>query len=340
MIIVINDVRVYYHPAFSLSIGIGAISLEMRSDAWCAKIIEIMLNLDSEKHLYMFAGKGGVGKTTCAAVTALHLASSGKRTLIISTDPSPSVRDIFEVTSRENRVKVADNLFLEEIREDDVKARWKKKFGPEVYEVISAYIPVEKDFIDYFAEAPGISDEFMLDYIRELVLNRDFDHIVWDTAPSGHTLRLLKMPGIFISHMNAAVKVYSRLKKGHESGRSIFTILSSWKKMSQDLVDFLRANTQYTLVAIPEALSVLQVEGILKDLKGEGLVVGQIIVNNVLKSYEGEFLKARHDMQQRYIQQLTDTYGKTVGITELCLLPGEARGIASLRKLDKALFGD
>lgn len=296
-----------------------------------------MLNLADNKHLYMFAGKGGVGKTTCAAVTALHLASLGKRTLIISTDPSPSIADIFEVRGARERVEVAKDLYLEEIRLDDVRARWKKKFGAEVYEVISAYIPIGEDFLDYFADAPGIGNEFMLDYIRELVEGREFDCIVWDTAPGGHTISLLKLPEQFIDHMNAAVKAYSRLKKG-ESGRSIFTILSSWKQLSQKVLDFLRSNTQFILVTIPEALALFQVENILGELGKHGFMVNQIIINNVLRSTDGDFLRARSEMQQRYIREMVCTYGGTIGITQLHQLAGEARGIASLRELEKILF--
>ncbi len=298
-----------------------------------------MLSLDADKHLYMFAGKGGVGKTTCAAVTALHLAGTGKRTLIISTDPSPSVRDIFEVKDPGGRVKVLDNLYLEEIRESDVKERWKEKFGREVYEVVSAYIPVGEDFMDYFADAPGIGDEFMLDYIRDLAGSRDYDHIVWDTAPSGHTLRLLKLPDQFISHMNAAVKVYSRLKKGHDSGRSVLTIVEGWKRLSGEIIKFLRSQTAFILVTIPEALSVNQVGHIFRELEQDGLPVRHIIVNNVLRSAEGDFLRARYEMQQRHIEEISALYGRSAEISRLFQLPGEARGIASLRSLEVILFG-
>ncbi len=173
-----------------------------------------MLSLNNNKHLYLFAGKGGVGKTTCAATTALHLASLGKKTLILSTDPSPSLSDIFEIKGTGNRIEVVKNLHLEEIRLDTIKSRWKEKFGAEVYEVVSAYIPVRPDFTDYFADAPGIGDEFMLDYIRELVDDQTSDCIVWDTAPSGHTLRLLMLPEQFINHMNAAVKIIFPSKEG------------------------------------------------------------------------------------------------------------------------------
>ena len=92
------------------------------------------------KRLILFNGKGGVGKTTCAAATAIQLASMGKKTLIITSDPAPSLSDIFEIVigDEEKSVTGIKNLFALEISADSVLARWKKKFGPQVYEVLSS----------------------------------------------------------------------------------------------------------------------------------------------------------------------------------------------------------
>jgi len=77
----------------------------------------------------MFAGKGGVGKTTCAGATALHYALNGEITLVISTDPTPSLSHIFEVKDRQKPVKVLDNLYLAELGMAEVKQMWIKSSG-------------------------------------------------------------------------------------------------------------------------------------------------------------------------------------------------------------------
>ena len=112
----------------------------------------------------MFAGKGGVGKTTCAGATALHYASLGEPTLIISTDPTPSLSHIFEISSKQKPVKVLDNLFLAELGLDEVKQMWDRKFGKEVYEVFSSFVSIKYDaFVDFMSSIlPGLSDEFMV----------------------------------------------------------------------------------------------------------------------------------------------------------------------------------
>src|SRR3989304_4100612 len=150
-------------------------------------------SLDREpKRLIMIGGKGGVGKTTCASAIALHFSLQGKRTLIISSDPTPSLSDIFEmeIGDRETPIKNTKDLFGIEISSDVVLKKWKERFGPEIYEVVSSFTSLDYDFVDYIGGAPGIEEEYMLNYILELVESGQYELVVWDTAPAGHTLRL------------------------------------------------------------------------------------------------------------------------------------------------------
>ena len=101
-------------------------------------------SLDRRKpKIVMFCGKGGVGKTTCASATAIHYASRGKRTLLISTDPSPSLTDILEINVMGDITKVpgVENLKAVELDYDKVLEMWKIKFGDEIFEVISLFLP-------------------------------------------------------------------------------------------------------------------------------------------------------------------------------------------------------
>ncbi|MDY6912797.1 MAG: ArsA-related P-loop ATPase, partial [Chloroflexota bacterium] len=122
-----------------------------------------------EKRVIMFGGKGGVGKTTSAAATALHYARKGLNTLIISTDPMPSLADIFEVSNSQKLARVTDNLHLSELGTEEVKGMWNSKFGPEVYELFSSMVSIEyAEFVDFITSIlPGLQEEFMVDYIKE-----------------------------------------------------------------------------------------------------------------------------------------------------------------------------
>ena len=205
-----------------------------------------LTQLDKEpKSLIMIGGKGGVGKTTCASAIALHFSLLGKKTLIISSDPTPSLSDIFEmeIGDQETPIEKAENLYGIEVSSEAVLKKWKERFGPEIYEVVSSFASLDYDFVDYIGGAPGIEEEYMLNYILELVESGQYDLVVWDTAPAGHTLRLLHLPQIFLKHLEAATKFYMylysyfenlmeavKLKKGK---RSLLEIISGWEILAE-----------------------------------------------------------------------------------------------------------
>jgi anion-transporting ArsA/GET3 family ATPase len=148
--------------------------------------------------VHVFLGKGGVGKTTCSAATALHHAELGARSLVLSTDPTPSLSHIFEIEGRHREREVRPNLFLTEFGLEDVRSMWDEKFGREVYEVFSSFVDVDYPaFVRFMTSVlPGLNEEFMVDWIRLLAAEGRFRHVVWDTAPLGQTLALLGMPAM------------------------------------------------------------------------------------------------------------------------------------------------
>ncbi|ODS35096.1 MAG: hypothetical protein A7316_04390, partial [Candidatus Altiarchaeales archaeon WOR_SM1_86-2] len=279
----------------------------------------------------MFGGKGGVGKTTTSAASALHFSSLGEKTLILSTDPVLSLSDMFEKKIGDKETLIAENLYAVELSSDEVLRRWKEKFGDEVYEVLSSFAQVDYDIIDYIGGAPGIDEEFMLDYILELADKGEYDRIVWDTAPAGHTMRLLNMPVQFIEHLDAAARVYMSMKDSMDklqraagikrSRRSIFDIIDSWKELAEEIAGFLRDGEKvgFAGVTIPEALGIYQIERIISDFDAYGLKTGHIIINGVIQEADCEFHRARMQMQKGYIERIRQNYGSIAQIIEIPL---------------------
>ncbi len=299
---------------------------------------------DSSKRVLMFGGKGGVGKTTCSATTALHYADLGRSTLIVSSDLTPSLSDIFEmeVGPTETPVEGAEGLRALEIGPDEVMKRWKKKFGPEIYEAASSLIDMEYDeLIDYVAMAPGIQEEFMLDYMLERVKDGSYDLIVWDTAPAGDTLRLLELPYKFISHLRTAPKVYMRVRDTLNLKKVPFLdIIESWKALAEEVTSFIRdpANTEFILVTIPEGLGVYQARRLIKEFQRFGLEIRYILVNDVVQDAESDFNRQRMEMQRKYIKMLRDEYEDSKTVIEVPLFPNEIKGVERLRELGQVLF--
>ena len=309
--------------------------------------------LDREqKRLIMIGGKGGVGKTTCASAIALHFSLQGKKTLIISSDPTPSLSDIFEteIGDLETPIQNAKDLYGIEISSEVVLKKWKDRFGPEIYEVVSSFTSLDYDFVDYIGGAPGIEEEYMLNYILELVESAQYDLVIWDTAPAGHTLRLLHLPQIFLKHLEAATKfymnLYSYFEKLKESvklkkrKRSLLEIISGWEDLAEKVVNFIRdpQKSDFIVVTIPEALGVKQTERIIKDFDEYQLNVRHLIINHVIQEADCNFHKIRKEMQQNYIQVLKKRYSPRIGLIEIPLMPQEVKGVERIRKVSEILF--
>jgi len=309
--------------------------------------------LDREpKRLIMIGGKGGVGKTTCASAIALHFSLQGKKTLIISSDPTPSLSDIFEmdIGDQETSIYNADSLYGIEVSSEVVLKKWKERFGPEIYEVVSSFASVDYDFVDYIGGAPGIEEEYMLNYILELVEGGQYDLVVWDTAPAGHTLRLLHLPQIFLKHLEAATKFYMnlysyleklketvKLKKGK---RSLLEIISGWEDLAEKVVNFIRdpQKSEFIIVTIPEALGVKQTERIIKDFDEYQLKVNHLIVNYVIQEADCEFHRIRSEMQQNYIKILKDKFTDRIKLINIPLFPLEIKGVEKIKRISEILF--
>jgi len=307
------------------------------------------LRLREDAEVVMFAGKGGVGKTTLSAATALHLAERGYRTLILTSDPAPSLGDIFERRIGDRVVEISTNLYALELSAEEVLRRWKQKFGGEVYEVLSSFVPVREEIIDYIGSAPGIDEEFMLDYIAGIATGGEYDRVVWDTAPAGHTLRLLRMPAVFIEHLEEAAKVYLRLYSAmlkiretlglRRPSREVFDIIEGWKRLSEELIEFIRSPRVEVIPAgMPQGLSVAQVRRLMEELKKFGIEVNKIVMNGVLPEHPCEFHREMVRTQRRYLAELRRDY-PGVELVEVPLLPVEIRGLEGIRRVERLLFG-
>jgi arsenite-transporting ATPase len=286
----------------------------------------------------MFTGKGGVGKTTCAAATALRLASSGS-TLAISTDTTPSLSHIFEAPKKRKPAEVRPSLFISEISEAEIRQMWDEKFGRDVYEVFSAFVDIGyEDFVEFMTSVlPGLGEEFMVDYIREKSLASTYTNIVWDTAPLGQTLSLLATPALLGNHLKMAPRIYSKLKLGKRRREPVLDILKRWEELSAENMAFLRNEVDLTMVSIPEALAVEQLEVVFQELDKYGLSVKRIIVNNVVREPDSDFLRTKAKQQQTYLRHIHETYAH-LNITELPMFPREVKGAERLQEVGKLLL--
>ncbi|MBN2240314.1 MAG: ArsA family ATPase [Dehalococcoidales bacterium] len=294
--------------------------------------------LNSNK-ITMFSGKGGVGKTTCAAATALHHASSGNRTLAISTDATPSLSHVFELNDDNKPAEVSESLWINELGTAEIWEMWDRKFGEDVYSVFASFVDIEyPEFVEFMTSVlPGLGDEMMVDYIRELHLNGVYKDIVWDTAPLGQTLALLGTPAMLGEHLKMAPRIYSRIKSGKATHEPIIDILKRWERLSTENINFLKESVDFALVTIPEALAVEQLEGVFRELDRYEFTVNRIIINNVVKDVDSAFMKSRMSHQKQYLERIHLTWSD-LDIIEIPMFPYEMKGIERLKEIEKSLY--
>jgi arsenite-transporting ATPase len=296
--------------------------------------------LAADTRVHVFLGKGGVGKTTCAAATALALAEAGESSLVISTDPTPSLSHIFEVQGLHRDRQVLPGLCMTEFGLDDVRAMWDEKFGREVYGVFSSFVDVDyPSFVQFMTSVlPGLNEEFMVDYIRRLALDGHYRNVVWDTAPLGQTLALLGMPAMLGEHLRTAPRIYSRLRTSVDRREPVIAIIDRWRRLAADSMEFLRRDVSFSMVTIPEALSVCQLDGVVRELARYGLRFDRVVVNNVVQASDSALLERRVRQQRPHLARIQAQFGH-LGLVHVPWFPEEVRGLERLRAVGRCLCG-
>ena len=299
--------------------------------------------------MILFGGKGGVGKTTCSAAVAVQFAAHGQKTIIITSDMTPSLSDIFEEEIGDRIRAIDRNLDAVEISQDAIMQRWKKKFGPDFYDILSHLIDVEgldsesrHQLLDYIGSAPSLREETMLDLIVEMAEKGAYDRIVWDTAPAGETLNLINMPAYIRKHLRAGARVFEGLDKiGKQiiGKRAIADIMDEWITISERISKFVHDKSAFVVVSTPEALVVNQVRRLIKTLSDYNVHIHGMIVNRVIENPDSESLKTMKRIQDGYLSELKCMAGG-LPVAMLPLSLKEIKGKKALKETGEKLLNE
>ena len=286
--------------------------------------------------LLLFGGKGGVGKTTCATAAALRMSAlaPSRSLLLVSTDPAHSVRD-----SLAGHVP-SGNLQVLELDAQQYLTAFREQNGPMLREIAAAGTFLDDEDINQFLSLslPGLDELMAFFEISSWVEARRYDCIVVDTAPSGHTLRLLAMPELIqrwlgmLEALLAKRRYMRRVFSRDSSPDRLDLFVTQWKSSLQRMESLLRdpARSQFVPVTIAEPLGVHVTQALFKDLLGRKIPVSDLIVNRL--HFESDCLAcaAAASVEQFQIQQLLagiDVSCTTWGIE---LFSEEIRGLEPL----------
>lgn len=289
--------------------------------------------------ILFIGGKGGVGKTTISASIASKLATSGKKTLIISTDPAHSLADALDVKLSHKIKNVSANLDAFELDPTlitnehfkNIEETLKTYSKPEMFAKIKQHLELSKD-------TPGAQEAALLEKVCELITDRkDYDHIVFDTAPTGHTIRLLSMPSIMSAWSEGlmrhqkdrekvadAAKVFWQKKENYEHNpfapskelrwRQALKRLDERKKLFNEANQTLKdpSLTSIYLVMIPQALPLFETLRANETLEKFGIKVGGIFINQIIPQAQTDsFWQAQIKKQDEILAKFHSTLPNT-----------------------------
>ena len=317
--------------------------------------------------LLLFGGKGGVGKTTTSASTAVWLADSGLRVLLVSSDPAHSTSDSLgvELSSEPTPVDGVPGLFGLELNPEAKLSNFMPKLGESLSGMSSSPFSAlgglggmfDADAKEEMASIkdevetselilPGLDEAIAFDELLKHVENPLWDVIVFDTAPTGHTLRFLSLPELIEAWSGRLLRMM-RVSGGI---RSMLFGRKQSQAMKDELERFRRrvlhvrrvlsdeSTTSFTLVTIPERMGVNETLRANTSLKEYELPVTGCLVNRVTPELDHPFLIQRREEEQGHIKELNEQL--EIPVTTMDLFDGEVQGLERLRAYGQLLYGD
>lgn len=332
--------------------------------------------VDQESLQWVFVGgKGGVGKTTTSCCLGIQLAKYRKKVLIVSTDPAHNLSDAFcqKIGREPTPINGFDNLSAMEIDANDDMEKMQQDLTEATSEEESG---ISSLMAELTSSIPGIDEAMSFSELMKQVQSLDYDVVVFDTAPTGHTLRLLSFPTILEKALGKVMELKDRfggligqasaMFGGGNPGQMQDMLLG---RLEETRAVINKVNdafqdpdlTTFVCVCIPEFLSIYETERLVQELSKFGIDSHNIVVNQVLfpeKDAEelGEWLDnnmaslpkeaqeicskmmARKKMQDKYIGQCFDLYGDDFNVTLMPLLDHEVRGTEKLKPFSENLI--
>lgn len=296
--------------------------------------------------LILFGGKGGVGKTTCAAATAVQLADAGNRTLLVSTDPAHSLSDSLEqeIGPEVHKMEGVTHLSALEISAERLFGRFKDEHGGEIKRILETGTYLDEGDIDdlFSLSIPGLDEVMAFVELVELMEREEHDLYLLDTAPTGHSLRLLALPELLDGWIRALARVrykyryvVSRLARReiHEPADDfLFTMKRTVRKIQGLLRD--PGRCEFVVVTIPETMALAETRRLVEELARLKIPVRRLVVNRVVSSEHGAcpFCYQRWREQRGLLREYERVFPQLT-IFKLLERPHQVKGLHRLREM-------
>ena len=315
-----------------------------------------LFKFNKGKTTFVFiGGKGGVGKTTVSAATALWFARQGKKTLVISTDPAHSLSDSFEKNIGHNPTPIAENLEAVEIDPEVAMQDYQAKMKEQQSLNPGMDMGMMQDQMDMASMAPGIDETAAFDKFMQYMTTDEYDIVVFDTAPTGHTLRLLSFPEMMDSWVGKMIKVRRQVGSMAKAFKNIMPFMGDEEEEDRALEDMevtkkqIKAargvmadpeRTSFKMVVIPEEMSIYESERAMEALAKFNMTADGVIVNQIQpEEADCEFCAARRKIQEQRLKTIHEKFGNQL-IAEIPLQAEEVKGMTKLTSIAEILYGE
>jgi len=278
------------------------------------------------KYLF-FTGKGGVGKTSAACATAVLLADSGKRIMLISTDPASNLQDVFNTELNNKGIAIigVPNLVVANFDPEEAAAEYRESvIGPYRGKLPDVVLKnMEEQLSGSCTVEIAAFNEFS-NFITDEKAAIEYDHIIFDTAPTGHTLRMLQLPSAWTNFINENTHGASCLGQlsGLESKKEVY------KNAVNNLAD--KEKTTLILVARPEPAPLKEAERASKELRDIGVNNQVLLINGILEEHDDYLSDAIYEKQQNALKDMPEALRK-IETFKIPLRPYNVTGIENVR---------
>ncbi len=304
-----------------------------------------------DRKVVFFAGKGGVGKSTSASAFALCAARQGKRVLLVSTDPAHNLGDIFHAPiGGEGITRVAANLDALEVDAHRETHRYLDGVKENIRRTVSSTMMEEAmRQIDLAAHSPGATEAALFDRMVSLILeeSQDYDLLVFDTAPTGHTVRLLTLPELMGTWVDGLLKRRRKRNKdyshwlgdGEVPDDPLYDVLSRRRQRAAAMRDILLDDsaTAFVFVLVPEYLPITETRNAIRELAAWDIHVRHLVVNKLLPAdVTDAFFRERLVREERWLDRI-DEYFHDLHQVRLPLLPGDVDSREALDQVAAAI---
>ncbi|WP_312889080.1 ArsA family ATPase [Desertibacillus haloalkaliphilus] len=303
-----------------------------------------------QRKVIFVGGKGGVGKSTSASALAMSAAKQGKRTLLVSTDPAHNIGDIFHTKIGSKRKKLTTHLWGLEIHPEEEQKKYIETVKDNLRGMIKpSMIDEIHRQIDMASVSPGADESALFDRIVSIILEEgtDFEHIIFDTAPTGHTIRLLSLPELMSAWVDGMLdrrktvnENYAQwLDDGEPREDTIYQILAKRKDRFAKVREILLnpKKTGFVFVLIPERLPILETEKAVQLLEQYKINVDTLFVNKVIPPHaDGQFLQKRRLQEQKYLEWIESSFKKQ-RIVQIPLYEEDINNLEALEQISTYL---